>query len=139
MQGSRCARSRFQPGAFRSSPRVSFLATRGVLFSLATAGRPGWSISAEWLPMRSVRPGSEPPVIQGTGGLRKIRFAPSRWNTGKRGAVRVCYVYLQEYWTVLLVFAYGKHEKLDLTEDEKSGIKEYIRLSKQYLNRKNYA
>jgi hypothetical protein len=79
-----------------------------------------------------------PPVVPGTGGLRKIRFAPLEWHTGKRGAVRVCYVYLKEHWTVLLVMAYGKNEKLDLTPEEKKGIKEYIKLTKAYLDKKKY-
>src|SRR2546427_733072 len=37
------------------------------------------------------------PVVAGTGGLRKMRFAPARWQTGKSGAARVGYVYLQDY------------------------------------------
>jgi hypothetical protein len=31
-------------------------------------------------------------VMRGTGGLRKIRFAPPSWSMGKSGALRVCYV-----------------------------------------------
>ena len=79
-----------------------------------------------------------PPVISGTGGLRKIRFAPLEWHTGKRGAVRVCYVYLKEHWTVLLVMAYGKNEKLNLSAEEKRGIKEYISRTKKSLDKKKY-
>ena len=30
-------------------------------------------------------------VMRGTGGVRKLRFAPPSWNTGKSGAARVCY------------------------------------------------
>jgi hypothetical protein len=37
------------------------------------------------------------PVIPGTGGLRKLRFAPVRWNVGASGAARVCYVHFEEY------------------------------------------
>src|SRR3954470_16788599 len=33
-------------------------------------------------------------VIPGTGGLRKIRFAPPTWHTGKRGASRVIYAFI---------------------------------------------
>jgi hypothetical protein len=36
------------------------------------------------------------PIIRGTGGLRKIRFAPSREARGKRGAYRVGYVRFRE-------------------------------------------
>ncbi|MBL9123799.1 MAG: hypothetical protein JNG90_09215 [Planctomycetaceae bacterium] len=30
------------------------------------------------------------PVMRGTGGLRKLRFAPAGESIGKRGAIRVC-------------------------------------------------
>jgi hypothetical protein len=73
------------------------------------------------------------PVISGTDGLRKLRFAPVDWPKGKSGAVRVCYVYIKEHWLVLLVMAYGKAEKLDLTAAEKKGIKEYIHRIRQSL------
>ncbi len=79
-----------------------------------------------------------PPVIKGTGGLRKIRFAPERWNLGKRGAVRVCYVYFPDHGTVLLVAAYGKNEKDDLTNEEKKGIRTYIKQVESWLAERNY-
>lgn len=66
------------------------------------------------------------PVVQGTGGLRKLRFAPARWGTGKSGAARIGYVYLQEHGTVLLAIAYSKDEKDDLTPDEKGTIRGLI-------------
>ena len=78
------------------------------------------------------------PVIPGTGGLRKLRFAPGRWQVGKRGAVRVCYVYFPAHWTVLLVAAYGKGEKDDLTDDERKGIKMYIGQVESWLAKHNY-
>jgi hypothetical protein len=61
-------------------------------------------------------------VVKGTGGLRKLRFAPARWQTGKSGAARIGYAYLKEYGTVLLVIAYGKSDKDDLTRFEKKSI-----------------
>jgi len=66
------------------------------------------------------------PVVTETGGLRKMRFAPPRWKRGKRGAVRVCYVFLQDYGTVLLVIVYPKGEKDTLTRDEKKQIRSLI-------------
>jgi mRNA-degrading endonuclease RelE of RelBE toxin-antitoxin system len=63
-----------------------------------------------------------PPVVQGTGGLRKIRFAPARSGKGKSGGIRVGYAYLEEYGTVLLIVAYGKNEKDDLSADERKEI-----------------
>ena len=79
-----------------------------------------------------------PPVIRGTGGLRKVRFAPEGWGTGKRSAARVCYVYFADHWTVLLVAAYGKTEKDDLTNAEKAGIRTYIRQVESWLAKHNY-
>ncbi len=67
------------------------------------------------------------PVVQGTGGLRKMRFSSPRWRTGKRGAVRVGYVYLEEYRCVLLVVAYSKSESDDLSATEKVLIRKLIR------------
>ncbi|UUO06942.1 hypothetical protein M4951_01200 [Blastopirellula sp. J2-11] len=78
------------------------------------------------------------PVVPGTGGLRKFRFAPERWNTGKRGAARVCYVYFEEHWTVLLVTVYGKNEKDNLTDEEKKGIQMYIKKIGKILSERSF-
>lgn len=67
-----------------------------------------------------------PPIVPGTGGLRKIRFARSERNVGKSGGARVCYVYFEEWKIVLLVVAYGKNEKDDLDPDEKRAIRALI-------------
>ena len=68
------------------------------------------------------------PIIKGTGGLRKLRFAPSRWKTGKSGPVLlVGYVFLEEYGTVLLAIAYGKSVQDDLSHDEKKTISQLIK------------
>ncbi len=77
-------------------------------------------------------------VIPGTGGLRKLRFAKSLDGIGKRGGVRVCYVYFPEHWTVLLVVAYGKNEKADLSPTEKRSIQEYLGRAKAWLDKSNY-
>ena len=73
-----------------------------------------------------------PPVVKGTGGLRKLEFAPPRGlggggkKRGKRNACRVCYVYFEEFYTVLLVTAYPKNKKDDLSNEEKEEIKKAI-------------
>jgi hypothetical protein len=66
------------------------------------------------------------PLVAGTGGLRKMRFAPRRWKRGKRGSIRVGYVYFEEYAIVLLVLAYAKSDKGDLTPNEKKTIRALI-------------
>jgi hypothetical protein len=77
-----------------------------------------------------------PPVIQGTGGLRKLRFAPVRWNTGVSGAARVCYVYFEEYGIIYLVYVYDKRSKDNLSDAEKKVIRDHIRRQKQALERR---
>lgn len=66
------------------------------------------------------------PVVAGTGGLRKVRFAPAGWNQGKRGALRICYVYFSQIGLVYLVIAYCKNRRDDLTAGEKSAIRQLI-------------
>lgn len=66
------------------------------------------------------------PVVRGTGGLRKTRFAPSKWKQGKSGAIRVGYVYFQDFGIVLLLLAYAKSAKDDLTPDDKKTIRTLI-------------
>jgi hypothetical protein len=76
------------------------------------------------------------PVVQGTGGLRKIRFAPPTWRKGKSGALRVGYAYLEQYGTVLLVIAYAKTEKDDLTPKEKKAIRQLLaRVEQEFARR----
>ena len=41
-------------------------------------------------------------VMRGTGGVRKIRFAPPSWHTGKSGATRVCYILFTHVERLLL-------------------------------------
>lgn len=62
-------------------------------------------------------------VIQGTGGLRKIRFADPFRNKGKRGGARAIYHYFVSGNQIWLFAAYGKNEKVDLNEAEKRAFK----------------
>ena len=65
-------------------------------------------------------------VIPGTGGLRKMRFGRRHNRMGKRGGLRVCYVLFPEHCIVLLVTAYGKNQKDDLSAAEKKRIRDFI-------------
>lgn len=66
-------------------------------------------------------------LIVGSGGLRKMRW--SIRGRGKRGGIRIIYYYSQSKEILLLVFAYRKSERDDLTHDQllllKTIIKEY--------------
>ena len=77
-------------------------------------------------------------MVPGTDGLRKLRFAPSRWANGKRGAARVGYVYLEEFGIVLLVVAYAKNEQDDLSPDDKRIIRDMIRREREAMERRPY-
>jgi hypothetical protein len=66
------------------------------------------------------------PVIQGTGGLRKARFALP--NQGKSGGVRVCYVDFLMKETIYLITVYPKSEKDNLSKAERNEIKKMITL-----------
>ena len=73
------------------------------------------------------------PVIGGTGGLRKLRFAAEGSKTGKRGGVRVCYAYLEEHFIILLCAAYDHREKDNLSAADKRGIKQYLEKINDWL------
>jgi len=62
-------------------------------------------------------------VIQGTGGLRKIRFADTRRQKGKRGGLRVIYYFWREGGQFWLFTLYDKEEAVDLTAAERKAVK----------------
>lgn len=76
------------------------------------------------------------PVIQGTGGLRKLRFSPPEGKSGKSGGFRVCYVFFEDYHIVYLVCVYDKHRKDDLSTAEKNAIRIHISRQKAALDRR---
>ncbi len=58
--------------------------------------------------------------------MRKIRFGiPSRC-IGKRGGGRAIYFIWTKEDTLVLLMAYGKSEKSDLTKDDRDAISEVI-------------
>lgn len=67
-------------------------------------------------------------VIQGTGGLRKIRIPLA--SHGKRGGGRVIYIDIEVKETIYLINAYAKNEQEDLTPDEKKALKILVQLLK---------
>jgi hypothetical protein len=53
------------------------------------------------------------PVIRGSGGLRKVRWAKA--GGGKRGGLRVIYYWAPDEATFYMLYAYTKSEQGDLT------------------------
>lgn len=63
-------------------------------------------------------------VAAGTGGVRKIRLAlPGR---GKRGSVRVIYLYIEARQTVYLLLCYPKNEQESLTPEQKKRVRQLV-------------
>lgn len=60
-------------------------------------------------------------VIQGTGGLRKIRWM--RKGRGKRSGVRVIYYWLTDDEQILMLFIYPKSQQEELTSEQKKTLK----------------
>jgi hypothetical protein len=65
-------------------------------------------------------------VVAGTGGLRKLRFAPSRWRRGKRGALRIGYSHDPRLEKVLVLAVYAKSDRANLTRAERHEIKRIL-------------
>jgi hypothetical protein len=66
-------------------------------------------------------------VIEGTGGLRKIRQADPRRGKGKRGGLRVIYYWWdgkRQFWLFTL---YDKDEMDDLSAKEKKALKDMLK------------
>lgn len=75
-----------------------------------------------------------PPVIQGTGGLRKIRFAAESSNIGKSGAIRVCYKFFEDHGIVLLVTAFSHREQDNIPLSQRETIRSVIAEIKKELD-----
>jgi hypothetical protein len=66
-------------------------------------------------------------VIQGTGGLRKVRHADARRGKGKRGGLRVIYFWWRagsQFWLFTL---YDKDEMDDLNTKERRALQDMLK------------
>ena len=64
-------------------------------------------------------------LMPGTGGYRKIRFA--RPGMGKRGGVRVVYLFGGQELPIFLITVYAKSEKGNLTKAERNALAKMAR------------
>ncbi len=72
-------------------------------------------------------------LIEGTGGIRKIRFAfPHR---GKSGSVRVCYVDFATFAKTYFIHVYSKEEKQNLSASEKNQLRAAVDKLKEECRR----
>ena len=72
-------------------------------------------------------------IIQGTGGIRKIRFA--KGNKGKSGGVRVIYYFYNYINPILLLDIFSKNEKENLSKSERNELMQAIAILKKGLRR----
>lgn len=59
-------------------------------------------------------------IMQGTGGIRKIRWA--RKGKGKSGGVRIIYYFHNETMPLFLLTMFGKNEKENLKKSERNEL-----------------
>ncbi|HVW73100.1 MAG TPA: type II toxin-antitoxin system RelE/ParE family toxin [Rhizomicrobium sp.] len=64
------------------------------------------------------------PVIQGTGGARKVRFSIN--NRSKSAGGRCVYVVIELDEVAYLITAYPKSKKSDLSNEDKKAIKAFV-------------
>jgi hypothetical protein len=65
-------------------------------------------------------------VMAGTGGLRKLRFAPPSWKRGKSGSARVCYICVAREAACYLLAIYTHAQKDNLTAADKAYYKKLV-------------
>lgn len=65
-------------------------------------------------------------VMQGTGGIRKMRFAFE--NRGKSGSIRVIYVDFETCGKLYLLTAYPKNVKDNLSKAERNDFKQLVEI-----------
>ena len=68
------------------------------------------------------------PVMEGTGGIRKVRFPIE--NRGKNGSVRVCYTDFEEYEVIYLITAFEKKDQDNLSDAEKNALRKLVKALK---------
>lgn len=73
-------------------------------------------------------------LIQGTGGIRKLRWARS--GQGKSGGVRVIYYFHNEELPLYLLALFGKNEKANISMEEKKLLSKIVRDLVKYWSQK---
>lgn len=68
------------------------------------------------------------PVMRGTGGLRKLRFAPPSMHRGKSGATRVGFAYFRAKAGVIVVAIFAKNDAANFTAAQRAEIEKWLKL-----------
>ena len=73
------------------------------------------------------------PIVAGTGGVRKLRFAPISRGIGKSGGTRIIYAHFPKAAHLYFIIGYGKSEQGNLTAAEKNMCRDLMSQIKKYL------
>ena len=106
--------------------RITFIETK--IFSKRIAGLISDDEFAEFQ-AELVQSPEKGPVIEGTGGLRKVRWKLK--GKGKSGGIRIMYLFLKMHGMIHLVFVFAKGESDNLTSKEKKELKIIVDAIKQ--------
>ena len=74
-------------------------------------------------------------LIQGAGGIRKLRWARS--GSGKSGGVRVIYYFHNEELPLYLLALFGKNEKANISMEEKRLLSKAVKELVKYWSQKS--
>lgn len=74
-------------------------------------------------------------LIQGAGGIRKLRWA--RGTRGKSGGVRVIYYFHSDIMPLYLLAAFGKNEKANISASEKNQLAQAVSHLVGYWRKRN--
>ncbi|GHT74095.1 toxin RelE [Spirochaetia bacterium] len=72
-------------------------------------------------------------IMQGTGGLRKIRW--SLVGRGKSGGIRVLYIDLTDRQLICMIDLFPKDEKENLSKAERNAIKQIVKIIAEELRK----
>jgi len=79
---------------------------------------------------------NDPPVIDGTDGLRKHRLLFSDWGINRTDEAQVCYVYFEEYGIIYMLLVHIGSENLEFTAAERKEFAGAIREIRRVLDRR---
>ena len=74
-------------------------------------------------------------LIQGSGGVRKIRW--SKGDSGKSGGVRIIYYYYNETIPLYLLSVFAKNEKANISKEEKNILAKLVKELVNYWKNKD--
>lgn len=73
-------------------------------------------------------------LVQGTGGIRKLRWGLE--GRGKRGGARVIYFYHDAGMPLFALTAYAKNERSDLSQQDRNGFRQLTALLVETFKRR---